>query len=103
MKKLTKKQIAEHAEKADLRARLYDIAMGAYGGFEMPEIEGDNAMGMASDIGLEAFGRWIGAIGNVLLDDSTLYLIKPNNLEYFDSIDKAVEHLYGSGVRARKS
>jgi hypothetical protein len=89
--KLTKKQQRGAAEKAALKQRLLDLAHGAYGGFDGFEPEAEFCS-MAAEMGLEAFGRWIGAIEK--------YLISPTCFEYFDTIDKAVDHLYRAGVRA---
>lgn len=94
------KQRKETEEKARLRQRLTDLAIGAYGGYEMPDFCGDTFISMASDLGLDAFGRWIGAIRNTFLDgDKTDHRISDTNLENFDSLHSATEWLWEQGVR----
>ncbi len=100
MAKRVSKTEREAAEQTALKARLRDLALGAYGGYSPFNFDGDEFAGMASEMGLEAFGRWIGAIGNALLDEKSMYLIEARCLEHFDSLDEAVKHLWESGVRA---
>lgn len=99
MAKRNTKQDRDAAGKAALEQRLRDIAWGAYGDYEAPEWDGDQSTGLASEMGVDAFGRFVGAIGKVFCDDSRGYLVNLRNLEHFDSFDAAVEHLWNGGVR----
>jgi hypothetical protein len=97
---MSKRANKEREKKAALRLRLKDMASGAYGGYHRLDFDGEDFTGMASEMGLDAFGRWVGAIGNELLDDAHKYLTEPRNLEHFDSLDKAVDLLWEHGIRA---
>jgi len=99
--KQTKKQQREAVEKAALSQRLTDIACGAYGPYEALNWHNeDEFSGMAGEMGVEAFARWIGGIKSSLLDKDQAYLVDLHNLHHFDYISKATDHLYGYGVRA---
>jgi hypothetical protein len=96
VKKRTKQQ-REEAEKAALRKRLRDMASGAYGDLSPLawDDEGDFT-GMAAEMGLDAFGRWLGAIGR----DFGGHYVEPSYLHHFDYLSTATDFLYDAGIRA---
>lgn len=101
---MTKK---EKTERAALYQRLLDMMLGAFGGYEPINFEGtpdddDALMGLQSDMGLDAWGRWLGAINRNLLDKHHKFLINFNHLEHFEWLYKAADHLFEHGVRAVK-
>ena len=53
--------------KAKLKQRLTDLLHGALGNCSPTVFDGDGFAGIANEAGLEAMGRWLGAIGKVLL------------------------------------
>jgi hypothetical protein len=101
MKKLTKEKRIKQ-EKAELRQRLLDLAAGAYGGYQSLDWLGEEFGGMATEVGLEVFGRWIGAIRVTFCGgDRADYRVSDTSLGKFDSVNGAVEWLYECHVRAK--
>ena len=86
------KQQREDEAKAALRQRVADIIRGATGG-EDPEAED-------FWLTLEAASRAIPALKAVFGTDDLDYLWRPHCLNYFESLDSTVKHLWTSGVRA---
>lgn len=81
------------------------MLLGAVGGCAMPTIEGDECPGLACEVGIEIFGRWVGSIrqewnvripaeqqglGGRLPD----FFFNPENLEEFDDFHKLAETMY---------
>lgn len=99
MKRKTKQQKISQ-EKAALKQRLADMARGAYGGNQPLDFDADTFGVMSGEMGLDAFGRWLVAIGKYLLGEKHQYLIELWNLAHFDSLDGAVDFLHEHGVRA---
>jgi|SRR5690606_678773 len=99
-KKPTKAQI-EATEKAALRQRLKDIALGAYGPFIDPPDFDNTECCLSCRMGSDAFYRWIGGICNALLKgDADDFRIRLHCLHEYDSLDGATNFLYTHGVRA---
>jgi hypothetical protein len=99
-KRTTSKAEREAAEKAAIRRRLKDMAIGAYGGYSQPDWEAEDFVGMANEMGLDAFGRWVGAIRVAWIEKDREWVTDYQNLEHFDTLDKATEFLWENGVRA---
>jgi hypothetical protein len=107
--KLTRKQLREQDEKAALRARLIDMLRGAHGDYDPPDLDPDDGS-LSVELGMEAFGRWVGAIrqewerprDQPSVDGDGLvpsFLFIPGELHTFDTLDTAVERLYEHGAR----
>jgi hypothetical protein len=100
-RKTTTKERREADGKARLRRRLADLALGAYGGYQALDFDGESFAGMAPEMGMEAFGRWIGGIEHALLtEDRHKDLTAARYLEHYDTLDTATEMLWRHGVRA---
>lgn len=98
MKRQTKTN-RERAEKAALRQRLTDLAQGALGHCCLPD--GDESRdhgGMAAEMGLDVFSRWVGAVQATFGSDD-LALDKVWMLGEYDYISKVTEYLFERGVR----
>ena len=71
--------------KKQFEQRCRDIARGAfggYGGFE--QIDDEESGGFPFAMGLDAFGRWLGAVQQEFFGDKRGYLFEPTGLEKFD-------------------
>lgn len=90
--KTATKQQREDEAKAALRQRVADIIRGATGG-EDPEDEG-------FWLTLEAASRAIPALKAVFGTEEQDYLWRPHCLNYFETLDSTVKHLWASRVRA---
>lgn len=95
-----KKQQREAQQKQALRQRLEDLASGAYGYYAPLDWHNEEFTGMAGEMGLDAFARWLGAIKVSLLKEHQEWLVSMSDLENFDTINKATEWLWDGGVRA---
>lgn len=107
MKRATKAQ-QEARQRAALRHRVLDMIRGANGDYALPDI-GEDGGGLGAQMGLEAFGRFLGAIRYAWNMSSTRengagkiqdFRFNPGNLESFDSVGSIVEMLWECGVRA---
>lgn len=102
-KRLTAAQ-KEAAEIAAIRARIEDMARGAYGGSRV-EDDPDCGIFVWQTLPAEAVGRWIDAIrltfhpSEVELHDWSVNF-GPYDLHKFESLDSAAKYLHGLGVRA---
>lgn len=85
----------EQDKKDALRRRLVDLAQGAQGRGPLP---GDEHAGLAAELGIETFVRWVGAIHQTFGTDNNK-LAELWMLEEYDDFDKAVEYLWSRGVR----
>jgi hypothetical protein len=87
--------------KARLRKRLKDLAYGAYGPYNYIDFDAEDIGGMAGELGLDGFARWLGAIKNALLQDADNpdQYIAPINLDQFDTMEKATDYLWERGIR----
>lgn len=92
-----KKAMREAQEKKRLRQRLTDLAQGAMGHCFVPDGEEDTA-GMAAEMGIESFGRWVGAIQRTFGADDNAF-DKTWMLEHYDTLDAATDFLWDCGVR----
>lgn len=99
MAKRQTKAEREAAEKAALRARLKDIACGAYGGLIPLAFDAEEFAGLMSELGADAFGRFVGGVENALLDDDHKMLGEARYLEHYDDLDKLADMLWRNGVR----
>lgn len=111
-KKLTRKEIRERDEKAVLYDRLWDLAVGAFGGGD-PEDDPENSLGVWSTLGCENMGRFIGAVEWALnighyapkdekgnQDRQLKCVTSPHHLHEWETLDKLTDYLYRIGVRA---
>lgn len=96
---MAKKRNKADDGKARLRQRLKDLAYGALGGYHPPDFESEEFVGMVSEMGIDSWGRWVGAIHNALLGDERKMYVEPRYLERYDSLDTATEFLWEIGVR----
>lgn len=85
--------------KKQFRQRLWDMLLGANGGYKFDEadVEGDDTPGMAH-LGWEIFGRWLGAVQREFFDERRDFVFAPHNLGAFDRrfsevVDYLWEHL----------
>ena len=109
IKKLTKREIKERQEKVDLADTLWGLAVGANGGY-WPEDE-ENGIGVWNTLDCEEMARFISAVEfrfdvgrkapkdeegrvDIRLQSATAHL------EYWETLDKLADFLYGLGVRA---
>ena len=110
-KKLTRKQIKERDEKAALYQRLWDLAVGANGGYE-PE-DGESGIGVWSTLDCESMGRFMKSvefsfgIGSSTPKDEEgnqnwglRTAVSAMHLENWESVESLTEFLYGLGARA---
>ena len=110
--KMTKKQIKERDEKARLRARLWDLAVGANGGYS-PEESAEDGIGIWATLACDDMARFIGAVafmfdlGNRAPRDADgnnqwglAHATDPRYLDQWETLDKLTGYLYGVGVRA---
>lgn len=98
--KRTKKSARTATEIAAIRARLLDLAQGALGHCVLPDFDDEGAFaGMSSELGIDTFGRWVGAIQRAFGADA-LKLDATWMLEEYDDIDRAAAWLHERGVRA---
>jgi len=108
---MTKKQIRERDEKVSLYNRLYDLAVGANGGYH-PE-DDENGMGIWSTLDCEEMARFMGAVefrfdvgrqapkdedGRV--DTCLQSATASYQLDKWETLDKLADFLHGLGVRA---
>lgn len=96
--KRTKKSARKAAEIAAIRARLIDLAQGALGQCVMPDFKNECFGGMAAELGIEVFSRWVGAVQAAFGSDDERFDALWMLAEY-DSIDRAAEWLHDRGVR----
>jgi hypothetical protein len=109
----TKKELRIEAEKAALRVRLSDMFAGAIRGMSMQD-DGEDDVLVGASGGFEEIAGWLHA-ARVYLDftrddeawpqswtDTELMdrAFHYDNLQHFDTLNKAVEHLYSYGFRA---
>lgn len=110
MKKITKAQRIEN-EKAALKQRLMDLARGSYGGYAMTEPGHEDFMGYCSELGIEAYARYVGAIKalfsespetNVEISPGKMYghWFDADDVYRYDKPDEAAEFMYAQGARA---
>lgn len=88
-----------------LREKALFILFGANGGFEMRyfEMKPGERGEFPAEVGLDVFGRWLGAIQKHLKfasDAQRTMIAKPSRLIKYSDFDAAVEWLHGIGVRA---
>lgn len=95
----TKRRKKADDGKARLRQRLKDLATGAYGPNQPPDFGSEDIGGMAGEMGLDAFARWLGAIRWALLDDGEESYIGPVWMENYDTLEKATDFLWKRGIR----
>ncbi len=86
--------------KAALKQRLTDLLHGAMGYAYPIAFDGDEFGGIAGEVGLEAMGRWFGAIRKVLLAENQKRLLEDYNFHHFDFMQTATDFLWENGVRA---
>jgi hypothetical protein len=106
-KRKTKSQIKQEQEKQALWQRVHDIACGATEGYFFRDAEGPiGAWEIVATLDTEAFGRFVNALRIVFaLDDSVdghhrAFMVEPQCLYRFATVDSATEFLYSMGVRA---
>lgn len=95
MKRPTKAQ-REASELQGIERRLLDIAYGAHGDYA-PILGASDSdfQGVASELGIEAFGRFIGGIRNVFFaEDRDSWMLRAGQLHKFDSIKVAAKYLH---------
>lgn len=102
-----KKKPRAPSAKARLRQKAYDLLCGAGGGytdvaryFDRPE---DEQGPIVCELGLETFGRWLGALQQHLTfttEEQRAFIAKPIAIDHYDKFDDVIDWLYGSGVRA---
>jgi hypothetical protein len=112
MKKKTRKEQKIDDEKAALRSRLVDMLAGAIDGCDVQD-DGEDDILITASAGMEQIAGWMRAArkyldftrtddwpqswtDNELADRAFHY----DNLRHFDTLNKAVEHLYTYGFRA---
>lgn len=111
-KKVSKKEQKIAEEKAALRRRLSDMLAGAINGMSMQD-DGDDDILISASAGFEEVAGWMHAARTYLdftrtadwpqsWDDGELMdrAFRYDNLRHFDTLNKAVDHLYSYGFRA---
>ena len=111
-KKMTKKQIKERDEKIGLYNRLYDLAVGADGGYN-PEDSAGDGIGIWATLACDDMARFISAVaftfdlGSRAPQDADgnnqwglAHATDPRYLDQWETLDKLTDYLYGVGVRA---
>lgn len=93
MKRKTKREIRETAERAALLRRVTDIIIGATGG-AMTGCDDDGVFGPVE------LSRIVPAIKAAFVDDEHLYLVSLHNLDEYDGAEKITEFLFRNGVQA---
>jgi hypothetical protein len=92
----------EAAIKAALRKRLIDMMQGAHGPHELNPDTTD-CPGVSAELGIEVFARYIGAIRMSFFSgagrEKQLWQTDLASLHHYDTLDGAVDYLYGIGVR----
>lgn len=91
----SKKSTREAQGKKRLRQRLMDLAQGAMGHCFAPT--GEDDVSMAAEMGIGAFGQWVGAIQRTFGSDYDVF-DKAWMLENYDTLDSATEYLWERGV-----
>lgn len=91
--------------KIKLREAMLLMLYGAHGGYELTYFTrpSEQRMSLPAEIGLDTFGRWLGALQahlTFVTNEQREFIAKPRMLEKYDSFDDAVEFLYDIGVRA---
>lgn len=101
-------------EKVDLFNRLYDMLAGAAGGASLQDGDDDGDVIVMSSIGMDQLSGWMRAAKNYLSferdteawpqswtdDELRERAFHFDNLANFDTLNKAVDHLYSYGFRA---
>lgn len=97
---MTQKEKVEAYEREQLKARLIDFWYGAAGDNYYDDPEDEAFPGFESACGLDAFGRFVGAIKKQLLKETQAYLVEPNGLENFTNLERLIEYLRRNEVKA---
>jgi len=93
-------------EKAALRRRVLDIALGVYGGTSATDPNSEYFPGFACDMGIEDFGKFVAAMKREWSAPKSEagwiaeFFFEPRMMHRFDTLDGAVDTLYQQGVRA---
>jgi hypothetical protein len=95
-RKRSTKLSREAAEKAKLRQRLLDFAIGANGGETPDSVDDDHFLW---NLGPAEFGRFLRAIDLQLIDKTRKYCTESHNFRYYETLNSAVDFLYAHGIR----
>lgn len=97
----TKRENKVKTEMAALSRRLLDIASGAYGAYEdFPDLMSDTLGSLPTELGTEAFGRFVGAVERSILKPSSReYIARPSNYAKWDTLPELVKFMHDNGVR----
>jgi hypothetical protein len=82
--------------KNQFRQRLWDMLLGAQGGWPLDDIESEDGNSVVSAVGLDVLGKWLAAIRREFFpDDFQDFTWQPHNLGAFDAqFPKIVDYLW---------
>jgi hypothetical protein len=87
------------------REKCLWLLYGAHGSQELAflELKRDERGSFPAEVGLDTFGRWLGAVQKHLAfvsEEQRAFIARPHVLDRYDDFDTAVTWLYEIGVRA---
>ena len=111
MRKKTSKKDRIEAEKVAFYQRIVDIARGAHGGYSWTDPEDEDFFGLCNDLGVEGYGRYVGALRNVFAETPKpheeisagkmyAHWFDADDIHRYDDPRKAAEFMYEQGARA---
>jgi hypothetical protein len=91
--------------RAELAQQMYDLLCGANGGYELVNVFSQE-IGLASELGVDSWARWIGAMQKHLKcinAQQREFIGEVRLLDRYDTFDGALNFLFDLGVRAERS